>query len=532
MTVPDDTGDTFLESFNYRPGVAPIDYLYIYDQGGADYTDGNLTGLLTQALRHGMVPVVVFYNIQNVLNAAGQSTGVVEGPDAAYQSINDYNQSGQSLYTGYLKRYFKKLATDFATMNSVGVPVQVVMEPDFLGYMQVAQPTFQTQAFVPVPADRTLNTARVSDMYDAGLLIRGTDPEFPNTLAGMVQAINYYVGSRFPNLRIGWKTNIWSVRDQQNWSLGLLHITDSDTYPWQGQWTGPEPTWAEGRAFIANQATGLGAFLKKVGATSWSGAANRALFLAIDKYGVDGAYTFDPDMFTNTQTAAFTDLNVFVGGAYQNLPNLTDADTQTYFGLSKSAFQAFYTKYGGNFPPSAPDVQAVFGTLQNAAVTDPNLAKWLINADQWNNYLYLVKTLSDTLGGTKVMLWQIPQGHVNGSTTLSGRDLTNKPGNFEDSATSYFFGDSFTATGGRLAHFTANQAADPLVTVSGNTVTWGEHMTLASQSGVMSVLFGAGLGVSTRGSPTPGGGINEQNFWFDKASAYLAGVDRVEVSGE
>lgn len=528
VTTVDGSGDTFLESFNFRTGVAPIDYAYIYDQGGAGYSDGNLSGLLTQALRHGMVPVVVYYNIQNVLTPAGQPTGVVEGPDAAYQAINDYNvatQQDPSLFTNYMQRYYAKMATDFGTMNKLGVPVQVVMEPDFLSYMAISQPTFQAHTFVPVAGDRTQNTAEVSAMYDQGLLTRGVDPDFQNNLAGMVQAINYYVGSRLPNVRIGWKTNIWSVADQQNWSLGLLHMTDQSTYPWQGTWTKPAPTWTEGRDFIAAQGAKLAAFLAKVGVTSLSGAPGRTPFLAIDKYGVDGAYAFDPNIFSpTTQTAAFGNLSSFVVGAYGNVASLSDADSLKYFGLSKAAFQAFYAKYGGNFPAGAADVRAVFTTLQNAAKADPNLAQWFFNADQWNNYLLLVKSLSDGLGGTKVMLWQIPQGHVNGSTTLSGRDLTNTNANFEDSATSYFFGDSFTATGGRFAHFAGNQATDAGVSVVGSTITWGEHMTLARQSGAMSVLFGAGLGVSTRGSPTPGGGINDHNFWYDKATGYLSGA--------
>lgn len=74
------TGDAFLQSFNFQDKVAPIDYLYIYDQGGPDYTDGNLTGLLTQAVRHGMVPTVVFYNIQAVLNGADKAAGYLSVP--------------------------------------------------------------------------------------------------------------------------------------------------------------------------------------------------------------------------------------------------------------------------------------------------------------------------------------------------------------------------------------------------------------------------------------------------------------------
>ena len=50
-------------------------------------------------------------------------------------------------------------------------------------------------------------------------------------------------------------------------------------------------------------------------------------------------------------------------------------------------------------------------------------------------------------------------------------------------------------------------------------------MTDAGKSGAMSVLFGAGLGLSTRGTPTPGGAITDLNFWADKATAYLRSVN-------
>jgi hypothetical protein len=528
ITANDAVGDKFLQDFNFRDGVAPIDYLYIYDQGGADYTDGNLRGLLTQAVRHGLVPVVVFYNIQAVNNAAGR-TGITEGENSAYQAINDYNwsdskQVDKTMFTGYMKRYFTKLAADFDTMNRVGVPVQVVMEPDFLGYMAANKPAFEASAFVP-STDRTLNTAKVSSMYDAGLLTRGVDPAFPDTLAGMVQAINYYTGAKTPNIRLGWKTNIWAVPDQRVYSLGILHVTDKPTYPWQKDW-GTPIGWDKGRPFIEDQASQLGLFLKKVGVTTWTGNPARAPFLAIDKYGVDGAYTYDPDMLNGGETAVLNDMQVFISGAYNYLASASDADIQKYFGLSKADFKTVYERYGGDFRTTVtkPEVRAVLTTLQNAAKADPNIAKWFFNADQWNNYLFLVKTLSTTLDGTKVMLWQIPQGHINGSTTLSGRDLSNSFANFEDSAATYFFGDTFTATEGRLAHFSANQAGDLGVTVSGNTVTWGEHMTMATQAGAMSVLFGAGLGISTRGSVTPAGGITDFNYWSDKATAYLSAV--------
>lgn len=537
ITSSSAVGDAFLQDFNFRAGVAPIDYLYIYDQGGADSTDGNLRGLLTQAVRHGLVPVVVFYNIQAVNNAGG-STNITEGADSAYQAINDYNwsKSGQkdpNMFTGYMKRYFTKLATDFTAMNNVGIPVQVVMEPDFLGYMSANTPSFTPPTpFVPTPGDRTLNTAKVSSMYDAGLLTRGVDPAFPDTVAGFVQAVNYYTATKMENLRIGWKTNIWAVApgDFQNQKMGLMHETDSMVYPWQNQWSAGVG-WTEGRKAIVKGATNLGNFLSKVGVTSWTGSPDRKPFLAIDKYGVDGAFLYD----TGTETAARVVLSDFISAAKTYCNKNCDPDTtMKYFGLTPTQWDNLVIGFDPNTGiPYDSNFPKAIAALQIAAVADPNIALWFVNADQWNNYLLLVQTLSTTLNGTKVMLWQIPQGHINGSTTLSGRDLPNASADgcapnaicgFEDSAASYFFGDTFTATGGRLTHFGANQAGDAGVTVTGNTITWGQHMTKAADSGALSVLFGAGLGVSTRGSVTPAGGITDGNFWKDKATAYLSGV--------
>ncbi len=511
---PDQTGDQFLESSNFRAGVAPIDYLYIYDQGGPDKTDGNVKGMLTQAVRHGLVPVAVFYNIQSTDS---------ESPAAAFQAIND---------PGFMKRYFTKLAADFTLMNQVGVPVQVVMEPDFLSYMHTATPP--DPAYVPDPKDRTLNTAKVSQIYEAGLLNKSSDPQFDDNLAGMVKGINYYVGKTMPNLRIGWATNIWGVNlaYYQNQLMGLMHETDSVLYPWQSQWSGGTG-WEQGRASITAGVTDLGSFLNKVGVTSWqTGSSERKPFLTVDKYGVDAAYLYDPQWNEKASgTAAAGNAKAIINGAQYFCANSAktcdDKAAQKYFGLAIADLIKVPLDNDGD-----TNFQTAVTTLQNAAKDDPNIAQWFFNADQWNNYLLMVKTLSTGLNAP-VMLWQIPQGHINGSTKITGRELSNTSNNlgcpsgtacgFEDSATSYFFGDSFTATGGRLSHFGANQAGDSSVTVSGSTVSWGEHMTQAGQSGVMSVLFGAGLGPSTRGAPTPGGDVTDLYFWSDKVAGYLTG---------
>ncbi len=243
---------------------------------------------------------------------------------------------------------------------------------------------------------------------------------------------------------------------------------------------------------------------------------------------MDGAFIYDK----GTETAARGVLGDFVSASKTYCNKGCDPDTTTkYFGLTPTEWDNLIVGFDDKGQPYDPNFPKAIAALQQAAVADPNIGLWFFNADQWNNYLLLVKTLSSTLNGTKVMLWQIPQGHINGSTTLTGRDLPNRSADgcapnaicgFEDSATSYFFGDTFTASGGRLAHFGANN--DPGVRVSGNTITWDEHMTLAADSGALSVLFGAGLGVSTRGSVTPAGVITDGNFWKDKATAYLSGV--------
>ncbi len=513
------TGNAFFEQANFQPGVAPISYDYIYVQGGAKVSDGNLTGLLQQAAEYGMVPVVVFYNIQ-----ATTAPGYVEGPTPAFQAINDYdtNTTG-SFYQNYMLDYFNKLKQTLDTIRATNIPTQLVMEPDFLGYMATAPlPAGFPSTFVNT-SDRAKNSAQVDQIYQSGLLTRGVNPDFKNNVAGLVAAINYAVAKNAPNVRIGWKTNVWAVPDQRNYSLGLMHVTDNLTYPWQNQWTGPLG-WTEGRAWIISQAQQLATFLKNVNILSWPADNPRKPFLAIDKYGVDGAYIYDPDFLSpTTQTAAYGNLYGFVQNTYLLQSSLTDPASETYFGMSKADFLALCNRYAQGstlvFNLSDPQVVTLFQNLQNAAKADPNIAPWFWNADQWNNYLLFVSALSKNLDNTKVMLWQIPQGHINGSTL--GMNLSDTNTQFEDSATDYFFGDTFTVTPSQAAFFGENYAGDPSIKVSGDTVTWGSHFELAAQSGVMSVLFGAGLGVSTRGSPTPAGGITDQGFWMDKATEYL-----------
>jgi len=88
----------------------------------------------------------------------------------------------------------------------------------------------------------------------------------------------------------------------------------------------------------------LATFLKNAGTQTWTGISSKQPFIAIDKYGVDGAYLFDPNFLSKSSaTAAFGNLTSFVSGAYLNLANISDADTLKYFGLESRNLVIFIT---------------------------------------------------------------------------------------------------------------------------------------------------------------------------------------------
>ncbi len=159
---------------------------------------------------------------------------------------------------------------------------------------------------------------------------------------------------------------------------------------------------------------------------------------------------------------------------------------------------------------------------ENGAAANPAGSTWFWNADHWNNYLLFAKTLHDE---TKlpVTLWQLPVGHINGSTSANPytggtfADQANVSGHYEDSAPDFFLGDSFTLSGERLAYFAKNQGKDPKITVSGNTVTWGSHMAEAAAAGINAILFGAGVGDSTHGTGSPPG---DAGWWITQVQRY------------
>jgi hypothetical protein len=139
---------------------------------------------------------------------------------------------------------------------------------------------------------------------------------------------------------------------------------------------------------------------------------------------------------------------------------------------------------------------------------NPSAGNWFWNSDHWNNYLWYVGALHAQTN-LPVALWQLPVGRINTSLAVNPyasngvfAPLTNTVNRYEDSCATFFFGDRFTpGSDVRQAYFSKNQAADGALSVSGSTLTWGAHFQAAKNAGVFNLMFGDGVGVSTRARP-------------------------------
>lgn len=410
----DSTGD-----LNFWKGIAHddtnkrVDVRYIYINGGPisgwqswspDEPEKRVRSYIVESLKLGIVPYFVYYNI----------------PDAA----EDYNVDTAHMNDkSYMEAYYKDLVFFLETCKkyAAGETVGIILEPDFLGYMM--------QQAGKAPKD--IVAAGVEGAYSSGVLTKGEDPDFPNTLVGIVESINYIIQKTYPSANFGWQFNTWSYSDGVP-GQGLMHSTEKMGYE-------------QGRAFIKNAAEMTANFYMSAGILSYG-----ADFISIDKYGLDGAY-------------------------------------------------------------------------QGDAAQNPEASNWLWNNDLWNNYLYYTKILHETTN-MPVTLWQLPVGHLNHSLEQNPynnglfADLTNKEQNYEDSAPTFFFGDTFEpGSAVRLEYFTRNATNDGKIQVNGNTVTYGSHMEEARDAGITCILFGAGVGASTDAVGDPPG---DNYWWITKAQRY------------
>jgi hypothetical protein len=402
-----------------------MDVRYIYLNGGPylGWTTwngaivepgGRAISFIRESLKMGMIPAFVYYNI----------------PDGGESYSTDVSHMQSQTY---MEDYFKdlKLALDLINREAPDELVQIILEPDFLGYL--AQNN----------NDPNVMMAKANAAHSSGVL-GASDPVFPDTVRGLVETINYIISTKAPYVQFGWQLNLWASPPGGYTTpisgKGVIHLTDTLGLN-------------SGRQAIYNEASALTQYYINAGI-----ATHGADFLSIDKYGLDA------------------------------------------------------------------------GAL--GSVADPANSTWFWNNDHWLNYVEFVRAMH-TVSGKPVVLWQIPVGHINNSQFPNPYNnalfptLANTNTKYEDSAPSFFLGDTFIpGAGSRYAFFSANLSNDPLLSTSGGTVTWGEHVLNAANAGVNSILFGAGVGDSTDGVGSP---PTDDYWWITKIQKYY--LNPVPVQG-
>lgn len=422
-SVSDDSLSNIAFWQDHEPGLkgTRMDIRYIYLNGGPFdgwATWGQRVKTFTKnSMLWGMIPFFVFYNI----------------PDAD-ESYEIDLANVQNFY--YMEGYYRNLRLFLRQAQAVmqGELHGVVLEPDFLGYMQ------------------SKSGKQPSEITTA-------DGNLVKTVRKINQTITR---ARFggQNILFGWQLNLWADPTIP-FGKGVIRLTDDDLLGWR-----------KGRRAIIEAARNTVRYAMHAGVRS-----HGADFLVIDKYGVDGRCIYrDPET------------------------GKVVVDATAYF--------------------------------------------W--NNDHWMNYLLFAETLFKC-SRKPVVLWQLPVGHLNSSTAISARtdqefpNLPNTKNKYEDSATTFFFGDVFNALGHvvdasspmRLDYFSENQANDPTLKKSIlGRLTWGNHIDLLPEYGVICAMFGAGTYLSTRGiNPTsnenpPYQPPDDDYFWIQKVQTYYQGLQQ------
>lgn len=255
-SVSEDTGADLALWRGFGDGLrnTRVDVRYIYLNGGPfggwyDWQGGSgnrAASYIRESRTLGMIPFFVFYNIPD----AGESyaTDLAHIQDEAYMTA----------YWDNLRK-----ALDIIVREGGDDTVGLVLEPDFIGYMM------QLSGRQPAQIAAVVHT-----VYDSGILHRGSDPSFPDSLVGLVQAVNYLIATRAPNAVFGWQFNLWaSLSDGSGIpASGLMRITDSLGL-------------AAGRSRVALEAQRIADYYLAAGVASYG-----ADFVSIDKYGLDGGF--------------------------------------------------------------------------------------------------------------------------------------------------------------------------------------------------------------------------------------------------
>ena len=233
-----------------------MDIRYIYINGGPKNQGGGwrtwttvdgfrVTSYIRESLKLGMIPFLVYYNI----------------PDGSESYFTDKQHIESQ---NYMEGYFTdlKFALELAVAEAGNEVVGWLMEPDFFGYFAQNDNRHPSQVL-----------ARTDAAYNVGVLNPSEDPVFPNTMTGLVQAINYTIGKYMPNAYFGWQFNLWAS-PAGGWTTpipgnGIIHLTDTMGIQ-------------AGRTAIFQEASALTDYYIDAGVLS-----HNADFVSIDKYGLD-----------------------------------------------------------------------------------------------------------------------------------------------------------------------------------------------------------------------------------------------------
>ena len=393
-----------------------MDIRYIYVNGGADTgwpvdNPKRVENYVKNSLRYGLIPCFIYYQIPDKNESYFINDISIRDPEYMTKYFNNI-----TLFIDEVKKYIDKEL------------FVVVLEPDFLGYLQQ----------VGEGPDRQTAVKDNLIAKDAG------------TLKELVQRINKEFDTRRKKddltMLYGWQLNLWAKAGVAS-TRGIIRETDNVS----GVGSGDFPTQLQKIRQTAKDITQYGI---DVGILS-----NNADFVSIDKYGLDA-----------------------IAGP---TPGFTTSDP----------------------------------------LTQPEAFTWFWNNDHWINYIEFVKAMHE-LSQKHIVLWQVPVGHINQSQTISAysgvrfKDLPNTSKKYEDSATTFFFGDEFIAESDeRYDYFTQNKHNDPKLTFDSTTkkIKFGSHMEEVLNAGVRIVLGGAGVGASTDGVGSP---PSDDYFWIQKVQDY------------
>lgn len=226
-----------------------MDVRYIYINGGPAVS-GNYNSwrdttrtvkYCTNSLKYGLIPFFVYYNI----------------PDGGESFTTDLAHAQD---TAYMKEYFEDLNIFIDNCQDVmGDDLfGIVLEPDFLGYMQ-QMGEIQLGTNDPNQITTCVSASEIA--------------ENTGTIHTLVERINKTINDRRQagaNLFFGWQLNLWSAPGL-NGAKGLMRRTDDD-----------DLGWTNGRATIQQAATLTMNYGINCGILS-----NNADFVSIDKYGLD-----------------------------------------------------------------------------------------------------------------------------------------------------------------------------------------------------------------------------------------------------